>query len=58
MESIMNKSDAQRILVRLPEDVKAFLDREAERNFASRNSEIIRSIRVRMETEHPKSAVG
>jgi hypothetical protein len=58
MESIMNKSDAQRVLVRLPEDVKAFLDREAERNFASRNSEIIRSIRVRMETEQRERATG
>jgi metal-responsive CopG/Arc/MetJ family transcriptional regulator len=50
----MNKSDAQRVLVRLPEDVKAFLDREAERNFASRNSEIIRSVRTRMDTEQQR----
>jgi len=55
----MNKNDVQRFLVRLPEDVKAFLDREAERNYASRNSEIIRSIRARMAIEQQeKRAVG
>lgn len=55
---MIHKSDAQRVLVRLPQDVKAFLDREAERNFASRNSEIVRSIRVRMETEQRERASG
>jgi hypothetical protein len=37
------------VSVRLPPDVKRWLEREADRNSASQNSEIVRSIRVRME---------
>jgi hypothetical protein len=36
------------VLVRLPLDVKLWLEREAARNAASQNSEIVRSIRARM----------
>lgn len=45
------KTETDRVLVRLPRDVKEFLDREAARNCASRNSEIVRSLRARMEAE-------
>jgi len=37
------------VLVRLPLDVKLWLEREAARSAGSRNSEIIRSIRARMD---------
>jgi CRISPR/Cas system-associated protein Csm6 len=37
------------LLVRLPPDVKLWLEREAARNAASQNSEIVRSIRARMD---------
>jgi hypothetical protein len=37
------------VLVRLPPDVKLWLEREAARNTGSQNSEIVRSIRARME---------
>jgi hypothetical protein len=37
------------LLVRLPPDVKLWLEREAARNDASQNSEIVRSIRARMD---------
>jgi hypothetical protein len=47
---VIRKNDTERVLVRLPRDVKEFLDGEAERNLASRNSEIVRSIRARMES--------
>jgi Arc-like DNA binding domain len=37
------------LLVRLPRELKAWIEREATHNGASQNSEIIRSIRARME---------
>jgi predicted HicB family RNase H-like nuclease len=46
---MIRKEEADRLLVRLPRDVKAWIQREAARNGASQNSEIIRSIRARME---------
>lgn len=39
------------LLVRLPSDVKAWLEREAAYNLSSQTSEIVRSVRHRMETE-------
>ncbi len=44
------------VLVRLPIDVKKWIEKEAPRAFASQNSEIIRSIRVRMENERSGAA--
>lgn len=38
-----------KLLVRLPEDIKAFVEREASRNGNSQNSEIIRCIREKMD---------
>lgn len=35
--------------LRLPIDLKFFVDREAEKNGSSQNSEIIRALRERME---------
>ena len=40
-----------RVLLRMPSDIRDFLDREAEKNCSSRNSEIIRVIRAKMESE-------
>jgi len=37
------------VLVRLPLDVKRWLEREAARNACSQNSEVVRCIRDRME---------
>jgi hypothetical protein len=42
------------VLVRLPLDVKLWLEREAARNAASQNSEIIRCLRGRMESHHKR----
>ncbi len=44
----MARSDPK-FLVRLPHDAKAFIAAQSERNGSSQNSEIIRSIRDRME---------
>lgn len=47
---LMEKSvDRTKLMVRLPMDVKSWLEREATRNGASQNSEIVRSLRERMD---------
>jgi hypothetical protein len=43
------KNEYVSVLVRLPKPMKGWIDREAARNGASRNSEIVRSIRARMD---------
>ncbi len=48
---MIRKEEAERLMVRLPRDVKDWVLREATRNGASQNSEIIRSIRARMELD-------
>jgi hypothetical protein len=45
-------------LVRLPNDVLSWVEQEAARSLASRNSEIVRSVRARMDAEQPKKATG
>ncbi|MFG1340954.1 Arc family DNA-binding protein [Xanthobacter autotrophicus] len=45
----MSQADWPRFMLRLPPDLKGWVDVEAERNGASINSEIIRSVRERME---------
>jgi hypothetical protein len=47
-----------RTLFRMPKDIKAWIDREAALNGSSQNSEIIRSIRFRMDAEQSKKAAG
>lgn len=48
--------------LRLPADVKAFVQEQAKRNASSQNSEIVRSIRERMareaETTRPAASAG
>jgi predicted HicB family RNase H-like nuclease len=44
-----------RLLVRLPREVKSWIEREAAHNGSSQNSEVIRAIRVRMESQRPVS---
>lgn len=39
------------IKVRLPADVKAWIEQQAEKNASSQNSEIVRCIRQRMERD-------
>jgi hypothetical protein len=33
----------------LPAEIKAYLEREADRNFSSQNAEIVRALRTQME---------
>lgn len=46
----MARSDPQ-VPVRLPPDVKAFIEAEAQENASSKNSEIVRAIRERMKAK-------
>jgi Arc/MetJ-type ribon-helix-helix transcriptional regulator len=39
------------MIVRLPCDVKVWIERQAQKNCASQNSEVIRAVRTRMEAE-------
>jgi hypothetical protein len=50
-----SKIEFERQLVRLPRDVKDFIRREAARNCGSQNSEIVRSIRGRMDEQQRKA---
>jgi len=44
------------ILVRLPPDLKTWIEQQAARNGASQNSEVVRSIRIRMDAEQARAA--
>jgi hypothetical protein len=44
-----SKREMVAVLVRMPLDLKLWLEREAARNAGSQNSEAIRSLRLRME---------
>ncbi len=46
----MSRTDPQ-MRLRLPADVKDFIIRQAHKNMSSQNSEIVRSIRERMDRE-------
>lgn len=48
--------DEAKLLCRLPSDVKGYLERQAEKFGSSMNSEVVRSIRERMEKEMPAPA--
>jgi hypothetical protein len=45
---MVSKEQTKAVLLRLPLDVKAWIEQEAARTLASQNSEIIRTIRARM----------
>jgi hypothetical protein len=49
---VRSERETVAVLVRLPPDVKRWLEREAARNAGSQNSEIIRCIRDRMDGRH------
>lgn len=44
------------LLVRLPSDVKAWLEREAAHNLSSQTSEIVRSVRRQMESQRREAS--
>jgi hypothetical protein len=54
----MTKPETKAVLLRLPHDVKEWVEKEAARTLASQNSEIIRSLRARMDAEQRERATG
>jgi hypothetical protein len=53
---MVSKQETQSLLLRLPKDIKVWLESEAAYNGASQNSEIIRSLRARMEKQPERVA--
>lgn len=45
------KSEAVRVMARLPQEQKLWIEQQAERNLTSQNAEIVRAIRLRMDAE-------
>lgn len=45
----MSQADWPRLMLRLPNDLKRFVTREAKRNGSSQNSEIVRAIREKLD---------
>jgi hypothetical protein len=45
------KTPTADMLVRVPVDLKRWLERQSQKSFASQNAEVIRCIRERMEAE-------
>lgn len=52
----MAKKNDPQIKLRLPEELKGWIDRQAEMNRSSKGSEIVRSIRERMERAEQQEA--
>jgi Arc-like DNA binding domain len=50
--------DRAEMVVRVPMDVKQWIEREAAKNCASRNGEIVRILRAKMDSEQPTKAAG
>ena len=52
------EAERQPLVVRLPHDIKAWLESEALRNGGSQSSEVVRILRARLDNEQPKKATG
>jgi hypothetical protein len=46
----MTEKAVKTLLVRLPVEVKEWLEKESDRNLSSQGSEVVRSVRLRMES--------
>ena len=47
----MTEKAVKTLLVRMPVEVKEWLERESGRNLSSQGSEVVRAVRLRMESE-------
>jgi hypothetical protein len=54
----MKHKETAATLIHIPLDVKQWIEAEAARMLSSQNSEILRCIRFRMETEQSRKAAG
>lgn len=50
--------DWPKLMLRLPPDAKAWVEKQAEKHATSQNSEIVRSIRERMDRETKAAPAG
>jgi hypothetical protein len=48
----MTEKAVKTLLVRMPVEVKEWLAKESGRNLSSQGSEVVRALRLRMESEH------
>lgn len=55
---MVRKVKTAQILVRLPKRIKNWIELQAKRNSSSQNSEIVRSIRRRMDAENADLTQG
>jgi hypothetical protein len=55
---MISKEETKSILLRLPLDVARWLEQEAAPSLASRNSEIVRNLRARMDAQQRERAAG
>jgi hypothetical protein len=53
-----SKQETKAVLVRLPLDVVRWIEQQAAPSLASRNSEIVRTLRARMDAEQRERATG
>jgi hypothetical protein len=53
---MVRKEETAAVLLRLPKDVKDWVEKEAARTLASQNSEILRCIRDKMDEQSSKKA--
>jgi hypothetical protein len=47
----MTEQPPQKMLIRVPRDIKHWLEQEARRNLSSQASEVVRCLRARMDSE-------
>ena len=52
----MKQIEPARVMARLPQDIRRWLEQQATQNFSSMNSEIVRAIRARMDEHSEKAA--
>ena len=53
-----HKVETTKFLVCFPNDLLTWVEQEAQRTLASRNSEIVRTLRARMDAEQSKRTAG
>jgi len=55
---MISKAETTAVLLRIPADMKAWVEKKAASTLASRNNEILRCIRARMDAEKQERVSG
>lgn len=56
MKASIPSRELPKVMIRLPHDMKRWVEKQAKRNGASQNSEIVRRLRAEMDREMEASA--